>query len=197
MRSPRLMRAIAGLLQRVAPLLAIPGYVVVTRADDVREVLERQDDFLLGPVNHGKMMTGEFVIALDPGLQFQREKYFLRGVLTPQSVTRLAELSPPTARQALQETVRNGARLNAVEFAERFTVLLVRHFWGLDPLYARSEVVVADEGADTLRLWLRRIAAVLTSTEPAPFGLWQVGYLCRDEYMAYIRQACLARRAQG
>jgi cytochrome P450 len=112
-------------------------------------------------------------------------------------VRRLAGLVDKATGDAWNQTTRNAGRVNAVEFAERFTIEIIQSFWGLDGAAAKSEVVAVPEGLDTLRMWLRRLAAVLTSTEPAPFGLWQVGWLCRREYLDYIAQACRQRAARA
>src|SRR5437016_1762525 len=79
MRRPRLMRMGLGLWRRLWPIYKNPvttfgATFLVSRADDTQEVLKRPLDFLLGPVNERKILTGDFVIGLDPERRYVREK---------------------------------------------------------------------------------------------------------------------------
>src|SRR5260221_12935248 len=70
MRRPRLLRMRLGLFRRRWPLYKNPvttfgATYLVTRADHSQEVLQRAQEFLLGPVNERKILTGDFVIGLD------------------------------------------------------------------------------------------------------------------------------------
>jgi cytochrome P450 len=200
MRRPRLLRAVFGLLRRWRPVFAPLGAffagatIVVTRADDARDVLERRDDFLLGPVNERKILAGDFIIALDPEHRYRTEKGYIRRALPANRVSQFERIVDRAAARLLAPTLPNP--FNAAEFSERITVAIVEEFWGLPAAAARSAVVRADPGVETMRLWLRKLAIVLGSREPAPFGIREVGEQCNEEFTAYVRAEC-ARRTQA
>lgn len=194
MRRPRVMRVALGLFRRWRPIFAAPfssfggATFLVTRADDVREVLERSNDFLLGPVNETKILSGDFVIGLDPERRYGEEKDFIRSALPPNRLLRLEEIVERAAAQLLAPPLANP--FEVAEFAERITVSIVEEFWGLSADGARSKVVKASEGPETLRLWLRKLAIVLGSKHPAPFGIREVGLQCSEEFLSFVRAAC-------
>lgn len=199
MRRPRLMRVLGGVFRRRWPVFAPGGAFfagatfLLTRADDSREVLRRPHDFLLGPVNERKILAGDFIISLDPERRYLAEKAIVRNALP---VTRLQQLEGIVDRAAVRllDPGPVPSPFEVAEFAERITVAIVEEFWGLNADGARSTVVRAPEGRETLRLWLRKLAIVLGSREPAPFGIREVGEQCNEEFLAFVREAC-ARRA--
>jgi cytochrome P450 len=194
MRRSRLMRILAGVMRRWRPIWRGPfasfagATYMVTRADDVQEVFRRTNDFLLGPVNERKILSGDFVISLDPERRYWGEKSIILDSLPPARLQQLEQIVDAAAAQLLQPPLRNP--LNVAEFAEFVTVAITEQFWGLDAAGARSAVVHARPGADTMRLWLRKLACVLGSIEPAPFGIREAGVLCSEEFVSYVRAAC-------
>lgn len=192
MRRPRLLRTLVGLARRRKRFLRLGEYTFVAKADDVREVLTRNDDFLVGPINQTKVLTGDFLFSLDPSPKYQDEKDLIRKALPGNRIAKLERITDRAARDVLAAKAVKSP-FDAVDFAERVTVRIAKSFWGLDPAGARSRVVRADEGEDTMVLWLRKLAAVITSGEPAPFGLIEAGRTCRDEYMRFVQAACEAR----
>jgi cytochrome P450 len=204
MRRPRLLRFGMGLFRRWKPIFASPfaGFgdatFLVTRADDVREVLEHPKDFLLGPVNERKILSGDFVISLDPERRYRAEKGLIRESLKSLPMDRLKlleDITDAAAQNQLQGTIANP--FEVVEFAERCTVAIVEEFWGLKAAGASSTVVQADAGRETMRLWLRKLAAVLGAREPAPFGIREVGIQCSEEFLNFVQTACSMRVPGG
>ncbi len=194
MRRPRLMRVGMGFFRRVSPIFESPfasfagATFLVTRADDTQEVLERPRDFLLGPVNEKKILTGDFIIALDPEQRYIAEKANAARALPDTRLARLEGIVDRAAAQWLPTPIVDS--IDVTEFAERTTVAIVRDFWGLDPAGARSRVVDAQPGFETMRLWLRKLAIVLGSMEPAPFGIREAGLQCSEEFLSYVRAQC-------
>lgn len=201
MRRPRLMRYVVAAFRRFWPIFSISGThvsgatVLVTRADDVHEVFNRTTDFLLGPVNERKILTGDFVISLDPERRYRSEKAVIRRSLPDDRVIQFENISLAAARRQVSA---QGAPnpFEVVEFSERVTVAIVENFWGLPTARASSNVVRAETGPETMRLWLRKLAAVLGSREPAPYGIREIGIQCAEEFFTYVRAEC-ARRLQG
>ncbi len=200
MRRPRLLRTVAGVGRRWAPVFPLGRHKLLFRAEDVHEVLERNDDFLLGPINERKVRSGDFVISLDPGAQYAEEKALIREAFPLDRNDRVYGIATAAAERQLAGLPASGA-LNLVPLMERVTVQVVAEFWGLDPRQARSKVVRMprgaglDEGAETMRLWLRKLAALIASRDPAPFGVMEVGHACADEYVRYVKNACEAMAA--
>src|SRR5262245_63362774 len=83
-RNPNLLRLLTGFFQRTRPLLRAGNTIFVLRDDDAREVLSRDDDFEIGFPNAPKMKFGRsvpFLLGMDPGEQYHREKKVLAEVL--------------------------------------------------------------------------------------------------------------------
>jgi cytochrome P450 len=200
MRRPRLLRAIAGIARRWWPILNGPGLKLVTRADDVREVFERTEDFLLSPINQRKILSGDFIISLDPSPQYDDDKGLLRFAFPPDRVAQIRRHVTEGAEKWLPDPGGRG-EIDIVPVAERVTVHLVNAFWGLETAGARSKIVAIergeglDEGEETMRLWLRKLAAIIGSREPAPFGVKEVGDACCAEFVRFVKDACERKAA--
>ena len=196
MRRPRLLRMFQGGLRRWAPIFRIPGVTLVTRADDVQAVLERDDDFLLGPVNEKKFLSGEFIISLDPGEQYDAEEGLIHAAFPDDRIEQLRRVTSTAAGTLLPDEMPQSGTFDVVPYAERITVAIVKSFWGLKTEGARSRVVRAAEGDETMRLWLRKIAAVLGSRASASLGFKEVGEACAEEFMRFLKAACDAKAAE-
>ncbi|HYL91398.1 MAG TPA: cytochrome P450 [Burkholderiales bacterium] len=194
MRRPRFLRVGMGFFRRRWPIFRSPfasfagATYLITRADDTQEVLRRAHDFLLGPVNEKKILTGDFIIALDPERRYLTEKTNAARALPPERIRDLERFVDDAARPLLAEPIDGS--FNVTLYVERITVAIVRDFWGLDPDGARSNVVEAQPGFETMRLWLRKLAIVLASMEPAPLGIREVGLQCSEEFLSYVRAEC-------
>jgi cytochrome P450 len=199
MRRPRFLRVGMGFFRRLWPIFRSPfaGFAgatyLITRADDTQEVLRRAHDFLLGPVNEKKILTGDFIIGLDPEARYITEKGNATRALPRSRLQDLEDLVDRTAQQLLGPPV--GWAFNVTLYVERITVAIVRDFWGLNPDRAQSQVVEAQPGAETMRLWLRKLAIVLASMEPAPLGIREVGLQCSEEFVSYVRAECAVHPA--
>jgi cytochrome P450 len=199
MRRPRVLRTVAGVGRRWMPVLPLGRHKLVFRAEDVHEVLERNDDFLLSPINERKLRSGDFIISLDPGGQYLEEKALIRAAFPADRSDQLFHIATNAAETFLKGVPAAG-KLDLVPIVERVTVEIVSKFWGLDPKHARSRVVrvprdTADIGAETMRLWLRKLAALIASRDPAPFGVMEVGHACGAEYVRFVKEACETRAA--
>ena len=183
---PRLLRLIVGVARRRRPVLRIGSSLFVTRAEIVREVLERDDDFSLGPLNARKFLTGDFVISMDPGERYQAEKRLILGSLPSGRIQSLETLAEGAARRVLAQ--RGGdKRVDVVALSEAVTAELVETFWGVPIATASSRVLRAAPGSETLRLWLRKLASALASSSEAPFGAAEIARHCSVEYLAFMR----------
>src|SRR5262249_35265167 len=70
--SPAVLRAFFGILRRVHPIHVTGSIAIVTRYDDVIEVLSRQDVFSVVPIYAARMerTSGAFFLGMDDGPQY-------------------------------------------------------------------------------------------------------------------------------
>jgi len=73
---PRLQLHGANLLRRMAPRLVLGRLAIFSSWNDVKEMLSRDLEFLIAPVNGAKIdpVTGPFILGLDRGEQLVRER---------------------------------------------------------------------------------------------------------------------------
>jgi cytochrome P450 len=81
----------ATLLRSVRPVLRIGGRTIVTRHEDVREVLERADLFGVTHTNGQRMdaLGLSFILGMDPGTRYERERSWLDAAVQPEDLPRL------------------------------------------------------------------------------------------------------------
>ena len=93
-------RRIFALLRRVRPLLATRRFGVVTRADDVREVLADHSHFTV-PFYDRKMteVSGPFILGLDDTPLYRHDHAALRAAIRPADVPGLAAATLAVARE--------------------------------------------------------------------------------------------------
>jgi len=193
-RNPYAMRTLFGALRRLKPLADFGGAVVVTRADDAREVFERPQDFELAPLNARKMLFGPFLLGLDLCPRYLREHPVLRAELETSIEDFVDVASRVASKVDLDLRTKNAdatkpLRVEVVtEFAERITTEVASSFFGVPAEGAQSQVFSVPPGIDVLRMWLRKLGSVIASNAPAPFGLQEVALACAPEFVAHVGQ---------
>lgn len=127
------LRSVFDLLRVVRPVSLFANTLIVTRASEVREVLERFDDFLLGEFIEPGMPWGPFIMTVD-----WRERHALeRGVLQQAVHPTDVEVIRLIARGAAEVAIKGAAnsRLDLVtELAEPVMVELFREYFGIPPV---------------------------------------------------------------
>ncbi|MFC7532431.1 cytochrome P450 [Actinoplanes sp. GCM10030250] len=127
-----LIRAIGRPLRRFKPILSVGGIVVVTRYDDVREVLDRDEDFTIAEINSATMdrINGPFVLGMDRSAHYVRERSILQRCVRPQDPDRIRSVVRETAAELL--AARPGGRLDVVrDFARPAAVRLAGEYFGV------------------------------------------------------------------
>src|SRR5947209_2630077 len=76
-------KLVFALLRRVRPVAIIRKTVIVTKASDIRDVLDRFDDFLLGEVLRRGIPWGPFLMTVDWREQHKLERRLLQEVVRP------------------------------------------------------------------------------------------------------------------
>ena len=88
-------------LRRFRPVLRIGKAVVLTRHEDVRAVLERDDAFSVTYGEKMEQVTGPFILGWDDGPRYRAEAGALHAALRPGDLERLAALTREAAARAL------------------------------------------------------------------------------------------------
>lgn len=196
LRRARWHRWLGARLQRRARVWRAGKVTIVTGAHHVREVLARDDDFLLGPINQHQVLVGDFLLSLDPGPQYQTEKMLVRRAFPSKRVPRMERMTERLARFAARRLTHDD-KLDVVHFAELVTVAIAKSFWGLDFEGARSKVLDSSAGAETMRYWLRYLGAAIAAPGDRNTGTMQIARACRDEFVCFVQNACQSPRLKG
>jgi cytochrome P450 len=203
-RHPTAVPMLAGVLQRISPILRAGRTFLVMRDADVREVLERRDDFELGELNGPKMLDAlgaDFLLGMDPSPRYDEDKNRLRKALR-QLMPRFPDIVEEECESAAAALVPSAAGAGTrhwidvvSHYAERITTRVAARFYGV-PFDGATSRILRGSSEDVLRLWLRKLAAVIASPWPAPFGLRRIGVRCRQELCAHFDRH-LAGRESG
>ncbi|WP_336070583.1 cytochrome P450 [Nitratireductor rhodophyticola] len=158
-----------GLLRRFHPVLKLGGFVLVTRSEDVREVLERQDVFQTPYGLEMAEIAGgtNFILGMQDGPDYRRMK---STVLSAFPVDEVESLVRPLAARHAELIMRRAApRFDAVDALLRVVpVRICRDYFGIliddedafsDWANALSGLFFADPGADPVTRELAVVAA--------------------------------------
>jgi cytochrome P450 len=102
--TPGLLRLVFKILRRRAPILFIGKTAVVTRHDDVVEVLTRDIDFTIAEINETRInaLDGPFILGMDRTEQYEREAATLREAVRRDDLERIRSF----VRQGAEELTR-------------------------------------------------------------------------------------------
>ncbi|MGO4714817.1 cytochrome P450 [Bradyrhizobium sp. 2TAF24] len=170
------------LLRRVRPLALVRGTLWLTKADDVREVLGRFDDFHLAQVIEPGMPWGQFIMTIDWREQHAVERGLLQSAVRldddRQAITALVtQICDDQIRQA------DGGRIDVVAaLAEPVVVRIAADYFGVAPLNGSAQKM-ADAMAD--------LAGIIMVNPPAGSAPWARS----REAMAGVTQQILAQIA--
>ena len=109
-------------------MLRLPGPLrIAVHADDVAEILARDEDFTISEVNGARIeaASGPFVLGWDAGPDYAREAAFLRASVHPSDMERISALTTDLAEAQLAgagriDVVAGYARPIAVEVVQRW-----------------------------------------------------------------------------
>lgn len=100
-----------GLLRRFRPVFIVKKLLVVTRARDVREVLQRFDDFTLGDFIDPGMPWGTFLMTVDWRRQHAQERQLLQGAVDPTDIDKIRAIVDARCRRQINTA---GGRIDVV-----------------------------------------------------------------------------------
>lgn len=186
MNNADLLRRLLRPVQRLQPILAVGGRVVVTRHDDVCEVLSRDEDFTVSEVNGPALdrLNGPFLLGLDRSPLYLREKEVLRRAVYPDDLEGLRAAVRRAARQAVAGG-RELGRLDVVqELARPLTYRLAASYFGLP----------GPDQATMLR-WMQAIFRAVFLDFGAP-GVQREGAQAAAELHAHVDELIARRQAE-
>lgn len=113
----------------------VPVWASVTRYDDVREVLERDDDFSVAIYGQRmKATTGEFFLGFGRTDRYERESGLVRRLLRADDTERIAEFTAAESRRILRGIASNRTSFDLVaDFANLVPALAAADYVGIDP----------------------------------------------------------------
>lgn len=171
---PAVLRPAFFVLRRFAPVLRVGRTVVVSRHDDVTEVLRRDGDFTIAAVNAARMerWSGPFILGMDRGDMYRREVEALESAVRADDLPAIGKLTGEWAAELIAAAHPEG-RIDVVgEYARIIAARLVESFFGVPGpdrattmrwMRALFDVVFIDEGDRARR------AAELTIAEHRPW----------------------------
>ncbi|MFY0527599.1 cytochrome P450 [Archangium gephyra] len=143
-----MQRAVFGFLRRHHPNLVLGKRVLVTRAEDVNEVLKTDAVFGVTEIYAEKMerTTGPFFLGMENTPQYQRESSLSRQAVRREDLERIRTMVREHAEQLIAQA-RPGGRLDVVNgLARPVAVGMVDRFFG-----------VPGPDPETMKRWMRII----------------------------------------
>ncbi len=113
---PRVQLRAANLLRRLAPRLVLGRLAIFSTWNDVRELLSRDMEFLIAPVNGPKInaLTGPFVLGLDRSEQLVRERGQMYDALAERNFSFVYKHAQHEAQRLLAAAKAGSGRIDVV-----------------------------------------------------------------------------------
>jgi cytochrome P450 len=130
---PALLRYVFGFLRRFSPILILGKRAIVTRYDDVVEVLKRDKDFSISQINAPKIdqIDGPFILGMDDSPQYELEKRTLHEAARMEDLDRIRQFVARSAAELI-EAARPRQRIDVVHGLARVVPLrLVASYCGM------------------------------------------------------------------
>jgi cytochrome P450 len=183
----RLLRALCWPLRRCKPILVVGRRVVVTRHDDVREVLSRDEDFTIAEVNAAAMdrVNGPFILGMDRSPQYVRERSILEQCVHAGDGDRVRAFVRSSAADLVSVARPNG-QIDVVQgLARLVAVRLVANYFG-----------VAGPSEEMMMRWMRTIFHETFLNVGADPRVRRAGEASAAELHAYADELIARRRAE-
>ena len=129
-----LLKVFFAFLRRVRPIAILRNNLFVTRADDVREVLERFEDFTLGDFIAPGMPWGAFLMTVDWREQHARERRQLIESVVDKSLD-MQRIRSIVAARCHQQICASNGRIDVVtDLFEPAVVSIAKEYFGVPPV---------------------------------------------------------------
>lgn len=116
--TPRVIRGGMRLLAAMGPrVLMFRGQALVPRYDDVQEVLRRDSDFRIAPINAERIegVMGPFILGMDGGEVLHTQREALYGALDHAGIGQAAALCADEAERVAEASARRFGKIDVVD----------------------------------------------------------------------------------
>ena len=148
---PLPLKLIFALLRRVRRIAMLGKNVVVTKASDVRYVLDRLEDFTIADVLGPNMPWGPFMIGIDWPEQHARERNFLGSVVSGKNNVdkikdpkKIRDEAAAKCRELISQARKSGPELVKIdvvtELSEPVVVDTIQSYFGIPVIGTRQEM---------------------------------------------------------
>jgi cytochrome P450 len=119
------------LLRTVKPVLLIHDIAIVTRYDDVVEVLNDDEAFGVEPYSlKMNSLAGQFILGLDDSLEYEREVSILRLAAPRSDIPALASFVAEAADGLVAEAAQRDRQIDVVQLTKRVPARLIGRWFG-------------------------------------------------------------------
>ena len=132
-----LLKFIFSVLRRFRPIFIFKKLLVVTRAREVREVLERFDDFTLGESIDPGMPWGDFLMTVDWRQRHAQERQWLQSAVDPADTDRIRAIVDQRCRQQVQAA--HGEIDVVSQLLEPIVVDIASKYFGVPPVAGSTQ----------------------------------------------------------
>lgn len=148
--------------------MVVGGNVIVTKHDDVKDVLERFDDFTLAEYTESKMLGGPFLLSIDGRVRHTRERELLGSVVFPAHDERWIErLAADQCKALIKRAMEDAPGPCEIDIAgglaEAVALKIVGTYFGVTAVAA---------GKHEMARLLRRLAALILLEPPEGSKEW-------------------------
>lgn len=115
-------------------VVVIFGFAIASRWNDVEDILRRDLDFQIAPINGGRIdeVNGPFVLGLDRGLRMLTERPQLYAAVSAIDLAAVRALVAREAERLLDDAMAAGGRIDIVNgYARLVAARAARHIFGL------------------------------------------------------------------
>ncbi len=151
---PAVPRWIFARLRRVRPIFMLGSFAIVTRHDDVKAVLNRNQDFELGLFARDRMLAGNFILNTDWPRSHREQEGLLRTALFPDSGRGIMDIAKEACDQELETA---GPELDMAAFARNVSLQIIQEYYG---------VTIEPDKRSDLAGWLTELASAIILLPP-------------------------------
>ena len=132
-----LLKFVFSVLRRVRPIFIFKKLLIVTQAREVREVLERFDDFTLGESIEPGMPWGNFLMTVDWRQRHAEERKWLQSAVDKADIGKIRAI---VIGQCQQQIVAAKGRIDVVsQLLEPVVAEIANEYFGVPPLAGSTQ----------------------------------------------------------
>jgi cytochrome P450 len=187
--SSKVLRVAFKFAREYRPILVTPKATIVTRYDDVVEVLTRDGDFSVVPTYAAKMhaTSGDFFLGMDASPQHDREAGIVRKAISRTDLETIARIvSRECEARIAAAAAKTPGRLDVVDVLTRAVpAQVVAEFFG-----------VPGPDAPTLKRWMRAIFWEIFLNPTNDSEVTAAASVASAELKSYLDQLIAERKAE-